>query len=137
MAEEKTSLFSQEQLEQNVAYKRELIELICKGKAILFIGSGCTCQIDSEYLRWYDLIEELARIARDNGCDLLPDTDQDMLKYAHYIKEALKNKTGDNRKYYTKICEIYNPDNKNEPGELHKTLISLPVRTFVTTNYVP
>ena len=133
MAEEKPLFFTQEEWEQNAAYNRELIELMRTGNAILFVGSGCTSQIDPKYLRWNELIEELAKVAKDIGCHLSPDINK--LKYAHDIKEALRRKTGDDRRYYAKIYDIYIPDKKTDPGELHKKLVNLPVKGFITSNY--
>lgn len=135
MAEEELLKFPQEEWEQNAIYKRELIELIRTGNAILFVGSGCSSQLDPKYLRWNELIEALEKLAKDSGSDLAPDKEQNKLKYADNIKEALRRKTGDDRRYHAKIHDIYSPNNKNQPGALHEKLISLPVKGFVTTNY--
>lgn len=135
MAEEKPLLFPHEVWAQNAAHKRELIELMRTGNAILFVGSGCTSQVDPKYLKWNELIEALEKLAKDIGSNLAPDKEQNKLKYADNIKEALRHKTGDDRRYYAKIHDIYSPNNKNQPGALHEKLIALPVKGFVTTNY--
>ena len=120
---------------ENDERKRELIELVKSGEAILIVGAGISVRVG--YVDWSGLLEELENLAIECGEDFEKNDEKrkkEPLEYAEDIKSHICDKTGNLKRYYAKIDDLFTP--RNSPvDDLHKTLVSLPFRGILTTNY--
>ena len=123
-------IFNSEELKENDERKRELIKLVASEEAVLIVGAGSSVRVG--YVDWSDLLKELENLAGD---DFKKDDGRRKnypLEYAEEVKShILKNKK---ERYEALLYNLFKP--KNYPVDnLHKTLVSLPFRGILTTNY--
>ena len=127
-----TEIFTPEERDENKERKRELIELVASGEAILMVGSGSSARV--RYVTWNGLMDELENLANRCGTGLDRTRKGDKLAYAKDIKLHIQNKTGDLSRYYALLQNLFSP--KDPPFEdFHKKLVLLPFRGILTTNY--
>lgn len=125
-------IFTPEERDENEERKRELIELIVSGEAVLIVGAGSSVRVG--YVTWNALIEALENLANNCGEGLDQRHKGDPLAYTEDIKSHIISKTGDLRRYYALLQDLFSP--KNPPfDDFHRKLVSLPFRGILTTNY--
>jgi hypothetical protein len=124
-------IFTPEERDENEERKRELIELVASGEAILIVGAGSSARVG--YVTWDRLMEELENLANRCGAGLDQTRKDDPLEYAEDIKSHIE-KTDDIGKYYDLLYELFQP-NAQGYDEFHRLLVDLPVRGILTTNY--
>ena len=124
-------IFTPEERDENEERKRELIELVASGEAILIVGAGSSARVG--YVTWDRLMEELENLANRCGACLDQTRKDDPLEYAEDIKSHIE-KTDDIGKYYDLLYELFQP-NAQGYDEFHRLLVDLPVRGILTTNY--
>ena len=118
--------------DENEDRKRELIELVASGEALLIVGAGSSARVG--YGTWDGLLEELENLANRCGPDLDQTRKGDALAYTEDIKSHIRDKTGDLSRYYALLQNLFSP--KEPPFEdFHRKLVSLPFRGILTTNY--
>ena len=128
-------IFTPEERDQNEERKRELIELVASGEAILIVGAGSSARVG--YVTWDGLLEELEDLAEQHGCDFEKDEEKRViqpLEYAEDIKSHIRDKTGDLGRYYAMLDQLFKPKSPAY-DEFHRLLIDLPFRGILTTNY--
>ena len=128
-------IFTPEERNANTERKRELIELVASGEAILIVGAGSSVRVG--YPDWPNLLKQLEDLAIRVGNDFKPDEEKrkkDPLVYAEDIKSHIHNKTGCLGEYHDWLYELFQP---KFPAfdEFHRLLVKLPVRGILTTNY--
>ena len=125
-------IFTPEEHNENEERKRELIELVASGEAVLIVGAGSSARV--RYVTWDGLLQELENLANRCGAGLDQRRRNDPLIYAEHIKSHILNKTGNLSRYYALLQNLFCP--KEPPFEdLHRKLVSLPFRGILTTNY--
>ena len=125
-------IFTPEERDENEERKRELIELVASGEAVLIVGAGSSARV--RYVTWDGLLQELENLANGCGAGLDQRRRNDPLIYAERIKSHILNKTGNLSRYYALLQNLFCP--KEPPFEdLHRKLVSLPFRGILTTNY--
>lgn len=128
-----TEIFTPEERDENEERKRELIELVASGEAVLIVGAGSSARVG--YVTWDGLLEKLEDLA--NRCGTGLDQTQkgdELVAYAEDIKLHIENETGDLSRYYALLQNLFSP--KEPPFEdFHRKLVSLPFRGILTTNY--
>lgn len=136
--ETKPEIFTPEERDENEERKRELIKLVASGEAVLLVGAGSSKRVG--YPDWRGLLKNLEDLTNEFGYGFKPDKkkrEDFPLTYAQEIKlHVCQN--GDLKKYYTLLARLLelDLDIENPPVEkLHKTLVSLPFRGILTTNY--
>ena len=128
-------IFTPEERDENEERKRELIDLIASGEAILIVGAGSSARVG--YVTWEGLLEELEDLANRCGPGLNQTHKDDpsvYLAYAEDIKSHICNITGDLGRYYALLDKLFKPNTQGY-DEFHKLLVNLPVRGILTTNY--
>ena len=128
-------IFTPEERDENEERKRELIELVASGEAILIVGAGSSARVG--YVTWEGLLEELEDLANRCGPGLNQTHKDDpsvYLAYAEDIKSHICNITGDLGRYYALLDKLFKPNTQGY-DEFHKLLVNLPVRGILTTNY--
>ncbi len=118
---------------ENDERKRELIELVKSGEAILIVGAGISVRVG--YVDWSGLLEELENLAIECGEDFEKNDEKrkkEPLEYAEDIKSHICDKVGVNR-YYVKIHDLFKSQTPSQ--WIHEMLVSLPFRGILTTNY--
>ena len=127
-------LFTPEELRKNELRKRELIELVASGEAILIVGAGSSARL--KYVTWKQLTDQLEHLA--GSCsDFEPDQEkrqEGLLVYAQAIKSHICASFGDLGKYHDFLFELFKPKSPAH-DDLHRMLVELPVRGILTTNY--
>ena len=127
-------IFTPEERDENEERKRELIELVASGEAILMVGSGSSARVG--YVTWNSLMDELEKLANRCGTGLNQTRKGNALVYAEDIKSHVRDKTGSLRRYYALLESLFN--SKDPPCQnFHRKLVSLPFRGILTTNYDP
>ena len=126
-----SEIFTPEERNQNEERKRELIELVASGEAILIVGAGSSARVG--YVTWNGLLEELEDLANRCGAGLDQTRKGDKLAYAEDIKSHIE-KTDDIGKYYDLLDQLFMPKSPAY-DEFHRLLIDLPFRGILTTNY--
>lgn len=133
-----SEIFTSEEKDENAERKRELIDLVASGEAVLMVGSGSSVRV--RYVTWNGLLRRLENLANECGDDFVPyegTSEDELLEYlesAEHIKSHIRNKTGDLDRYYALLQNLFSP--KNPPfQDFHRQLISLPFRGILTTNY--
>ena len=58
-------IFTPEERDENEERKRELIELVASGEAILIVGAGSSARV--RYVTWEGLLDELENLANRCG----------------------------------------------------------------------
>ena len=125
-------IFTPEERDENEERKRELIELVASGEAVLIVGAGSSARVG--YMTWEGLLEELENLANRCGAGLDQTRKDDALAYAEDIKSHIRDKTHNIDRYYALLQNLFRP--KEPPFEdLHRKLVSLPFRGILTTNY--
>ena len=125
-------IFTPEERDENEERKRELIELVASGEAILIVGAGSSARV--RYVTWEGLLEELENLANRCGEGLDQTRKGDALAYVEDIKSHINNKMGSLRRYQDFLYESFKQ--KSPPfDDFHKMLVSLPFRGILTTNY--
>ena len=128
-------IFKPEERDENAARKRELIELVASGEAILIVGAGSSVRVG--YPDWHCLLKELQDLAGRWGDGFEPDKgkrEDDPLTYAEDIKSHICDKTGNLDRYHNLLYELFGR-RAASVDEFHKMLVSLPFRGILTTNY--
>ena len=128
-------LFTSEELKENEERKRELIELVASGEAVLVVGAGSSMR--AGYVSLANLLEKLENLAQKFGNGFEPDTEKredTPLAYAENIQSYIRDKTGDLDRYNALIYDLFKTKTSSV-GDFHKTLVSLPFRGILTTNY--
>lgn len=126
-------IFTPEDREENDERKRELIELVASGEAVLIVGAGSSVRVG--YVDWSGLLKELEDLAINCGKGFVKDDKQrenDPLGYAENIKTHISKKNN-LPKYYALIRRLFGTTTTSL--ELHEMLVSLPFRGILTTNY--
>ena len=125
-------IFTPEERDENEERKRELIELVASGEAVLMVGAGSSARVG--YVTWDGLLEELENLANSFGEGLDQTRKNDLLAYAEDIKLHITNKTGSLSRYHGLLYDLFR--RKSPPcDDFHKMLVSLPFRGILTTNY--
>lgn len=126
-------IFTPDQRNENLKRKRELIDLVVSGEAVLIVGAGSSARIG--YVTWDGLMEELENLASGEGFDK-DDLKRERapLEYAEDIKSHISDKKGSLRRYHGTLYDLFKQ--KSPPfDDFHKMLVSLPFRGILTTNY--
>ncbi|MXY26637.1 hypothetical protein F4Y59_00535, partial [Candidatus Poribacteria bacterium] len=125
-------IFTSEEWDENEERKRELIELVASGEAVLIVGAGSSARV--RYVTWDGLLQKLENLANQCGEGLRQQYKNDPLVYAEDIKLHISGKTGDLSRYYALLQNLFSP--KELPfKDFHRRLVSLPFRGILTTNY--
>ena len=125
-------VFTPEERNENAERKRELINLVVSGEAVLIVGSGSSARV--EYETWEELLNALEKLAIQCGGDLDQSRKNDLLAYAEDIKSHINEKTGSLNRYYGCLYDLFK--RKSPPcDDFHTMLVSLPFRGILTTNY--
>lgn len=131
-------VFTPEEREQNEARKNELMKLVASGEALLFVGAGSSARVG--YCTWLSLLRELEELACDCDDGFVVDENKRQnnplrqLQYAQRIKNCIKEKTGNLNKYHNLLYKLFRPHNPPF-DDFHKTLVRLPFKGILTTNY--
>lgn len=128
-------IFTPEERDKNEERKRELIELVASGEAILIVGAGSSARVG--YVTWDGLLEKLEDLASQCDDDFEKDEEKrvsEQLEYAEDIKSHIRDKTGDIGRYYALLDQLFKPKSPAY-DEFHRLLIDLPFRGIITTNY--
>ncbi len=112
-------------------YMDKLREVLLQEDTVLFIGSGIS--LWSGLPSWGGMIEKLAHFIEQNGynADLVRDEAQrgDLLQAASYGFDKLtKQQIGE---FIRLVCNF----GQSQPHEIHKKIVSLGPKCFITTNY--
>ena len=112
-------------------YMDKLREVLLQEDTVLFIGSGIS--LWSGLPSWGGIIEKLAHFIEQNGynADLVRDEAQrgDLLQAASYGFDKLtKQQIGE---FIRLVCNF----GQSQPHEIHKKIVSLGPKCFITTNY--
>lgn len=127
-------IFTPEERDENEERKRELIELIASGEAVLIVGAGSSARVG--YVTWDGLLQELESLANQCGSGFQTSAGkrrEKPLEYAEDIKSHIE-KTDDIGKYYALLYELFQP-NAQGHDEFHRLLVDFPFRGILTTNY--
>ena len=125
-------IFEPKERDENEERKRQLIELVASGEAVLIVGAGSSARVD--YVTWKGLLEELEALANRCGPGLDQTRKDDPLKYAEDIKSHIREEMNGLGRYYALLQNLFSP--KNLPfKDFHRKLVSLPFRGILTTNY--
>ena len=127
-----------EEQKHEIERKHELIKLIRSGEAVLIVGAGSSKRVG--YLDWSDLLKELESLAGKCGSGFKPNQTKlkdEPLEYAQDIKSHIsKQMAGDLTEYYALLERSFEPRYfPPNQFQFHKTLISLPFKGILTTNY--
>ncbi len=129
------NLLDEEELKQNENRKKELIDLIASKESLLFLGAGSSALVG--YKVWTEIIKDLERLANECGSGFIIDKikrEGFPLSYVEDIKRHIENKTGCLNVYHALLYNEFSP--KSPPSVIfHDTLINLPFKGIITTNY--
>ncbi len=130
-----SEVFTPKERDENEKRKRELIELLESGEAMLLVGAGSSARLS--YVTWDGLLTDLESLAIQCG-DFEKNEEKRIakpLEYAEDIKSHIReNREDDLGIYHDRLSEIFEP--KSQPSdEFHRLLVNLPVRGIMTTNY--
>ena len=123
---------------REIELKHELIKLVRSEEAVLIVGAGSSKRVG--YPDWPGLLKELENLVGECGNDFKPNEiklKDEPLEYAQDIKSHIKKQTADDLTAYHALLERsfeprHFPPNK---FQFHKTLIALPFKGILTTNY--
>lgn len=116
--------------EQNAEASRRLVDLLKQNSAVLMAGAGCSRFCG--YPSWNELVEEMrGKLAPS----MLVRLNESPEEYADSIKNSVRD-TGQMDDYYNFLQERFGPRNPAYDA-VHLTLVRLPFRGIVTTNYDP
>ena len=122
-------IFNEAELEENQLRKNDLFQLVQSGQAILFVGAGSSVRLG--YPGWNDLLEQLENLAEQTDAAMRND---DPLCYADKLKSLIVSKYNEGR-YLALIQNCFKTQNTSQFNQFHRTLVSLPFKGIVTTNY--
>ena len=127
-----------EEQKREIERKRELIKLIRSGEAVLIVGAGSSKRVG--YLDWYELLEKLENLACECGGRFKRNKkkrEDKPLEYAEDIKShIIKQKANDLAVYYALLERLFEPrEFSADKLQFHKTLVTLPFKGILTTNY--
>ncbi len=130
----KQERFTPEERNENSGRKRELIDLVASGEAILVVGAGSSVRMG--YPDWPILVEKLENLAIECTDSFTRDSKElknDPLVYAEKVKSHIE-KTSNLDRYYALLQDLFGP--KDPPcTDFHKRLVLLPFRGILTTNF--
>ena len=121
--------------DENEERKRELIELVASGEAVLIVGAGSSARVN--YVPWEGLLKELEKLADQCGSGFETNEGkrrEKPLEYAEDIKSHILDQTGDLGRYYALLDQLFKPKSPAY-DEFHRMLVDLPFRGILTTNY--
>ena len=98
-------VFTPEERNENAQRKRELIELVVSGEAVLIVGAGSSGRVG--YVSWNGLLGKLEELAIQCGDGLNQDRKNDLLAYAEDIKSHIIEKTGSLKRYHDCLYELF------------------------------
>ena len=128
-------IFTPDERNKNLERRRELIELVASGEAVLMVGAGSSARVG--YVTWDGLMKELEDLAIECGEGFEIDNlkrEKASLEYAEDIKSHISRKRGSPSRYYARLQHLFSP--KDPPfADFHRKLVSLPFRGILTTNY--
>ena len=128
--------FTTEEERANYERKVKLIDLVASGKATLLVGAGSSKRVG--YPDWRGLLKRLEDLTVELGYGFKRDPEKrekSPLKYAQEIKTHICRNSNEDRYHILleKLLEFMqiNP----RINEFHQTLVSLPFKRILTTNY--
>lgn len=127
-------IFSPDELTENIQRKRELIELVASKEAVLMVGAGSSVRVG--YVNWDGLLNQLEDLAGScgNGFARVHSwKENDPLGYAARLKSHIQC-YGAAEMYSNLIYDLFKTRSPACDG-FHRTLVSLPFRGLLTTNY--
>ncbi len=125
-------IFTSEEWNKNEDRKRELIDLVASGEAVLMVGAGSGARVG--YVTWDGLLEELENLANSCGEGLDQTRKGDALAYTEDIKLHISQEMNGLGRYYALLQNLFSP--KDPPfTDFHTKLVALPFRGILTTNY--
>ena len=127
-----------EEQKHEIEQKSELVKLIRSGEAVLFVGAGSSKRVG--YPDWPDLLKELGHLADKCGNGFKINETKlknDQLEYAQDIKShIIKQMAGDLTEYHALLERLFGPRYfPPNQFQFHKTLVALPFKGILTTNY--
>ena len=128
-------IFTSEEQKENIERKRELIELVASGEAVLIVGAGSSARVG--YPDWSDLLKKLEDLASKLGNDFYQNDqkrEKDPLEYAEDIKSYIRDKTDGLGRYHDFLYSLFQLKSPSY-NKFHRLLVDLPVRGILTTNY--
>ena len=128
-------IFTSEEQNENEERKRELIELVASGEAVLIVGAGSSARVG--YVTWDGLMQKLEDLANqlDSGFETNEGKRREKpLEYAEDIKSHILDQREDLGRYHDLLYELFQP-NAQGSDEFHRLLVDLPFRGILTTNY--
>ena len=130
-------IFTPEERKENIERKSELIKLVASREAVLIVGAGSSKRVG--YPDWYELLKELEDLACKCGGRFKPNPKKikdELLEYAEDIKSHICKQPGGLRKYHAMLERLFEPRNLSpDQFQFHKTLVTLPFKGILTTNY--
>ncbi len=125
-------IFTPEERDENEERKRELIDLVASGEAVLMVGAGSSARVG--YVTWNGLLKELENLANECGEGLEQGHKSDPLAYVENIKSHIRKEMNGLGRYYALLQNLFSP---KEPSfaDFHTKLVTLPFRGILTTNY--
>ena len=129
-------LLTDSESEANKEHRADLLRLIASQEAIAFVGAGLSQRVG--YPGWGELVAKLQELARSFG-QFVPPTGLSPRKapeFVHAIKEHILHTTGNLSPYWNFLGREFGP---RSPGcsRIHRDLIQLPFKGFITSNYDP
>ena len=128
-------IFTSEEWSENEERKRELIDLVASGEAVLMVGAGSSVRVG--YVTWDGLLEKLEDLADQCNSSFEKDEEKRVkkpLEYAEDIKSYIREKAGNLGRYYNLLDDLFKPKSPAY-DEFHRMLVDLPFRGILTTNY--
>jgi hypothetical protein len=129
--------FATEENESNI---RALIELIATGESIALVGAGVS--IAAKYDSWPKLLEKLELRAKEirDGLRLTRRTGEprEYLAIAQQLREHISPPPASRESWHTEIGRLFSRQPETVLGDLtslHRDLVNLPFRAFLTTNF--
>lgn len=121
-------IFTDSQFKANEERKRKLIKLIADGDAILLVGSGMSKL--SGFPLWNELLEIFEnKILEHNPNFNKGRNGKSNIDYATVLKDELGSE-----RYNALIHKIFS-DNSKTPTQCHSSIVALPFRGILTTNF--
>ncbi len=116
---------------------RELLELIASGEAVALVGAGLS--VAAGYPSWPALLKQLAERANAlrPGSITSDAPVGDVLGYAETIRSEFDRRRG-REAYHNELGRIFRRSEEEQPRliqQIHRDLVGLPFRAFLTTNY--
>lgn len=129
------AIFTSDEHRANEERKRELIKLVASAEAVLIVGAGSSMR--AGYVSLDNLLEKLEDLSQGLCKGFEPNTkkrEDDPIAYAEDIKSYIRETTGDLDRYNALMYDLFKAKTASV-DDFHKTLVSLPFRGILTTNY--